>query len=368
MDPTTNPTPNPNPAPAPGSSPAPGVPPVPSAPAQPATPVNPVVQPPVNPVINPTNPNPVNPVFQPGGPNGVAATDPILRPEPAPAVDPVEEELKAPMKAAAPAPGSIGSAVSGPDVGEEPAIELAAPVMPNTAPSTPAATNPFIEAPQNNTPSVSFNDPAMQPDATNPATDPAKSVKKKNSKTTLILLVVVAVIVVIALAAVLIFQLMGDNGGNQKPADPTPAPVIDQNDDGGDGGDGENGGGNGDGGTATNSDTIICTATQEIKDTASSEAGQTIDDITMTLNFVGDKFTGVSVAVTATSDGVSTNSTSEYSVSQFLTQAGMSQTDLEAQGIEFDEEGNMMVSKAQMMSVVVEDGVEGYTCVGPSQS
>ena len=119
MDPTTNPIPTPNPAPS--------VPPVaPATPATSATPVAPAapVQPaaPVNPIINPT---PVNPVFQPSGSNGVAATDPITMPEPAPLTDPVEEELKAPMNAAAPVPGSIGSAVSGPEAATEEPITTA---------------------------------------------------------------------------------------------------------------------------------------------------------------------------------------------------------------------------------------------------
>ena len=196
MDPNDNTVPTPNPAP--------GVPPVDApnpAPAEPApmgdapaeAPVNPLAEPqpvnpapvnpapvnpaPVNPVIGP-NPAPVNPVFQPSS-ERVAATDPIMRPEPAPEPDPIEEELKAPMKAAGPAPGSIGSAVSGPQ---------------GPAPADAGST-----------PSVAFNDPATQPDATNPM---AEAGKKKSNRTTLIVLIIVAAVVVVALAAVLLWQFV----------------------------------------------------------------------------------------------------------------------------------------------------------------
>ena len=108
---------------------------------------NPVVQPPVNPVVNPAVSASVNPVFQPGNLNGVAATDPIMMPEPAPAPDPIEEELKAPMKAAGPVPGSIGSAVSGPEAAEPMPVNDSAFVAPAGSPQ-----------------SVSFTDPAAQPE------------------------------------------------------------------------------------------------------------------------------------------------------------------------------------------------------------
>ena len=110
-------------------------------------------------------------------------------PEKPAAPDPVEEELKAPMKAAEPVPGSIGSAVSGP-AGEAAAAE--------------PGSNPFANQATASTPSVSFNDPAAQ------AAPAAKPAKKKTSKSTLIALIVVAAMVVIALAAVLIMQLMGN--------------------------------------------------------------------------------------------------------------------------------------------------------------
>lgn len=208
MDPMTNPTPT--------SSPAPGVPPVP--PSDPT----PVAAPAANPISNPVpvanstpavgpapmpglgpNPAPVNPVFQPTKP-GVAATDPIMMPEPAPAPDPVEEELKAPMKAADPVPGSIGSAISGPGEATGGAAAVG---------SESLGENPFA-AKTNNTPSVAFNDPAKQPDSSAPAPDTAPA-KKKTSKNTLIALVIIFLLVAIALGAVLAFQLMGGGNNNQ---------------------------------------------------------------------------------------------------------------------------------------------------------
>ena len=218
MDPTNNPPVNPTPTPAPTPTPVPGlgqngimqepagntlggangagqpVAPTPSVP-----PVSPA---PVNPVM-PDTPTPVNPVFQPTG--RVAATDPIMKPEPAPAPDPIEEELKAPMKAAGPVPGSIGSAVSGPSE----AVNAQAGV------SETVAGNPFSQNMTGRTPSVSFNDPATQPDATQPAQSvvPGSPTKKKN-RMTLIILIIVAGIVVVALAAVLIMQLIGNSNAS----------------------------------------------------------------------------------------------------------------------------------------------------------
>ena len=129
------------------------------------------IQPPVNPVINPTNgAAPVNPIIQPGG-QGLAATDPIMRPEPAPAPDPVEEELKAPMKAAEPVPGSIGSAVSGPaGTSAEASVEQA-----------------FPENTSGQVPNVAFNDPATQPQPSAGAETGTKPAKKKNNKVIVLL-------------------------------------------------------------------------------------------------------------------------------------------------------------------------------------
>lgn len=205
MDPSNNPTPTPNPEPVTPPTPEPAAPvepvepaaPAPEAPAGPVPPVAPNPEP-VNPIINPgANPTPVNPVFQPSGQGGLAATDPIMQPERPPEPDPIEEELKAPMQPAGPVPGSIGSAVSGPSEA--------------SAAEAPAG-NPFTTEPQ--TQSVSFTDPATQPEAPNgaPAVKPAKG---KSNKTTLIVLIAVAAVIVVVLAVILIMQLTSNNSSSQ---------------------------------------------------------------------------------------------------------------------------------------------------------
>lgn len=229
MDPINNPTPNPNPTPVP--TPTPGAPVPPVAPTAPVTPVAPV-QPtstPVNPVVQPGGvgmagvpgtsgvpgvPTPVNPVYQPGQSVGVAATDPIMMPEPAPEPDPIEEELKAPMKAAAPVPGSIGSAVSMPSEG----ASAGATEMP--------AENPFMNQPKANTPSVAFNDPATQPEGNPGAPAAPAPMKKKNDKLVLIILIAVAAVVVVILAIVLIVQL---TSGSSTAANNPPVVAVDDN-------------------------------------------------------------------------------------------------------------------------------------------
>ena len=115
-----------------------------------------------------------------GGQPLVGATDPITMPAPPKAPDPVEEELKAPFKAAEPVPGSIGSAISVPE-GAAPAGD------------------------PGHTPSVSFTDPATNDEPKN--TSAPAPVKKKTSKSTLIALVAVAGVIVVVLAVVLIMQL-----------------------------------------------------------------------------------------------------------------------------------------------------------------
>ncbi|MBR2994863.1 hypothetical protein IKF32_03040 [Candidatus Saccharibacteria bacterium] len=223
MDPMNNPTPTPNPVPNPVPSPEPGPiagvganpvqpannaapvsPAMPAAPAQPVVLSAPTINPPaptqsVNPVVNPVSPAPANPAFKPAG-VGMAATDPIMMPEQPKAPDPIEEELKAPMKAAAPVPGSIGSAVSGP--AEMPAAQPA---------GNEQVVNTFA---QSQTPNVSFTDPAMQPDVNaNPAVA-AQPVKKKSSKSTLIALIVVALIIILALVGVFVFQFLEPGTNN----------------------------------------------------------------------------------------------------------------------------------------------------------
>ena len=136
----------------------------------------------------------VNPASMatPGYMGGIGATDPITMPTPPKAPDPVEEELKAPLKAAEPVPGSIGSAISMPAQG--------------AVANQPVDTSMFQKP---NTTNVALGGKttgqATMAQAPNPAG--GKPAKKKTSKTTYILLGVVGVMVVIALIAVLITQL-----------------------------------------------------------------------------------------------------------------------------------------------------------------
>lgn len=198
MDPNSN-IPNPNPVPPVPPTPNPVSPVAPVAPAPaPAAPVNPAAQ--ATPTPAPAAPvapepavaqaaagvpTPVNPVFQPTGAAApapaISATEAIMMPEPAPEPDPIEEELKAPLKAAEPVPGSIGSAVSVP------------PNVSFTDPATEAdkAENPMAAAPAN---------PA--------AMNAMKPAKKKMDKKTLIEICVIAGMVVVALAAVLLFVVL----------------------------------------------------------------------------------------------------------------------------------------------------------------
>lgn len=157
-----------------------------AAPVAPAAPLTPeAVAAPVMPDI----PEPVNPVYTPGDNVMVGETDPITVPNPPKAPDPIEEELKAPMQAAAPVPGSIGSAIS------MPAADGTSPIS--------AAIKPMSEQ---QTPNVAFNDPA------NAQGQPAASVapvaeKKKLDKKSLIMLGAIGGIVVIALIVVLVSQI-----------------------------------------------------------------------------------------------------------------------------------------------------------------
>ena len=167
--------------------------------------VNPAANPVANPVATPAA-NPVassaaavggtmsmNQMFQTQPANNANVLDEttaIAVPEGPKPPDPVEEELKAPMKAAAPAPGSIGSAVSGP-------------------------------ADENSPASVAFNDPAMAGENPMAANTIGGEGDKKTSafeklmiktninKSTLILLSVIAGIIVVLLIVVLVMVATG---------------------------------------------------------------------------------------------------------------------------------------------------------------
>lgn len=220
MDPANN-NPTPNEAPAPVAPEAPAAPAAPVPPAAPA--VNPDVanaalNPPVNPVVAPTAPAapgaaPVAPapaapapgaapaapgtpatmsmnqMFQPqanANANVFDETTAISVPEGPKAPDPVEEELKAPLKAAGPVPGSIGSAVSMPSDGANNS-NVDNPVQGGENPMT---ANAAPQAKKN-----SIFDKLMA--------------KTKMSKNTLIILAAVAGVVTIGLIVVLIMVATG---------------------------------------------------------------------------------------------------------------------------------------------------------------
>ena len=127
---------------------------------------------------------------QPAAQGGVLdETTAISVPEGPKPVDPVEEELKAPLKAAAPAPGSIGSAVSGPADANAPA---------NVAFNDPAqmgAENSMTANAAQQTNKNSFLDKLM--------------VKTKMSKNALILMAAIAGLIVILLIVVLVMVATG---------------------------------------------------------------------------------------------------------------------------------------------------------------
>ncbi|MBQ5811965.1 hypothetical protein IIW29_00065 [Candidatus Saccharibacteria bacterium] len=366
MDPTTNPTPTPNPAPAPG---APATPPAPAGPTAPVTPPAPeapapaptpgptpataaggMTTPPVNPVINPTAPasGAPAPVGNPAGTqaDGLAATDPIMMPEPAPAPDPVEEELKAPMKAAEPAPGSIGSAVSGP------ATAVAA------GGEAPAA-NPFVNN-DKQTPNVAFNDPATQPDA---GGNPMAPAKKKTNKTTLIALIIVAVMIVIALGAVLILQLMGDQGGDGgQPTPNTPTAIEDDyvdEDDAEDEADTESGG----------ASTIVACVMGSAESTTTGDdktASTASSKFSVEYKFVGGKLINMTtISNSASEDGTTSDSSSEVTEFEDLYLAAKSSDSSSAGEINLtelvEEDGTLKVTTSEFAESVEDSGL-GYTC------
>ncbi len=153
--------------------------------AGPATPG--VVIPPVD-VPTPTHPI-INPVSQGGfnsdlgGSRSAAVADRVLGAESVSTTQGAENDPDTPLKAAAPVPGSIGSAISGP---AEEILE-------------------GIEEPTH-TNSVSFNDPANSIEESHESA--TSTSPKKASRISLIALIIVAIMVIIALIAVLVLQLV----------------------------------------------------------------------------------------------------------------------------------------------------------------
>ena len=98
---------------------------------------------------------PETPSFSNGG--IIAATEPIIEPDPIPEPDPEEVELNSPFQAAAPVPGSIGSAVSVPKEAPAPASEE----TPAPAPE-PAVENTDVNPMDISNPAVS-SEPIVNP-------------------------------------------------------------------------------------------------------------------------------------------------------------------------------------------------------------
>lgn len=188
-----------------------------------AAPVNPVINPVVNPATQATpgaagfNPTMANgsPVFENTATNTVnnnptfdntaagAANNPVfdpsaplMMPEPVTPPDPEEEELKAPMKAAEPVPGSIGSAISM-SGNEAAAAQPQTPSVSFSDPATEAANMPAMENP------MAMNNPAT------PTKKKKFSFSTKMDKKNLIMLCAVAGIVVLVLVIVLVMMLNG---------------------------------------------------------------------------------------------------------------------------------------------------------------
>lgn len=380
MDPSNNPVPTNNPA---QNS---GLPPVP-----PSESVVPVSQP-ATPQAS-VSPNEQNIVTNPGDSlnnfssedivslNGVSPTDPIMVPDPTPTPDPVEEELRSPMKAAAPAPGSIGSAVSGPELGLEPISMSDTAPIPSTTPEVqtqpatispetmpgPAITDDFSAATvsPNSTPSVSFNDPAEEQNNTQNMTDGSK---KKSNKTTLIALIIVACMVVIALATILVLQLMNNNETPTVNVNSSTTNQIDDNKSDSSKKNNDSSAGTNSNDSDTSDDAIVCTASQFVKDDLTLEIGRTVKSATATLEFADDKFTGASVQIMSTSEkDIDIKTTVKLTARQFFNQAGLSDDELVKNDISFDDDDNAEMTESQIMKIL-SDNTDGYTCVGSDQS
>lgn len=125
--------------------------------------------------------------------SGFGATEPLTQPEPIPEPDPIEEELKSPIKAAEPVPGSIGSAFSLPSSMQD------------------------ISSPNN----VAFGNM--------PTTNQLSSLKDPNapkkamSKTTRLLIIVLGAILLISAIFVAVFAI---NGGKSKTETSSPEPIV----------------------------------------------------------------------------------------------------------------------------------------------
>lgn len=197
------------------------------APAQPAVPATPVT-----PASNSM------PTFRmaPSVPS-ISSAEPFMEREPIKAPDPVKEALKAPIKAAGPVPGSIGSAVSMPRVNEAPATpapqvrvatptpsaqpaQPAQPTQPMSSPAQPQMTNvPF--APVQKTNSVSFSDNSNLLNTTSAPIEETKKanifdkLKEQYAKNKVRMLLICGCIVAAILAIILVVVVFGGSSDNK---------------------------------------------------------------------------------------------------------------------------------------------------------
>lgn len=131
----------------------------------------------------------------------MGATEPLTQPDPIPEPDPIEEALKAPIRAADPVPGSIGSAVS---------VPSDTPVVPdNMMPPMAGASVPTT--PLNN---VAFNTEPTK------MTDPMAKKQQKNQKS-IIIIAIIGVLLLVGVGVAILIMTMN----NSKPATPAPAPI-----------------------------------------------------------------------------------------------------------------------------------------------
>ena len=400
MDPTNNSTPTPNPVP--GAAPVPdpiSVPPVaPSAPVPPADPSGSV--PPTAPVAaaSPVE-SPVVPPVAPGI-GGEAAVPSMEQLDSA--ADAVVEPLVgdtavgndfATLAGVEPVPpvarptniDGVNSVPVAEPNGVSPVGAGNTPVEPAPAPSAAngqsidgiLGNGPFV-AP-NNTPSVSFADPATQPEdvASADVNQPTTAVsKKKSSKAVLITLSVIAFVVAAVLGVVLVMMLTEtgpfgtSNSGNssgssvENGSDESDGDKDNGNNDSGGGnttGDNEN---NGNGGAVVNpgEDTIVCTMTQ---DDVSSDGVSSTSTITMTLYFTNNSFSRVSVRGETMNENSTTPAitTMEMSAAEMLEMSGI---DWDTAGVKPNEDGSVAATKEQVLEAINSSSYSEMTCISPS--
>jgi len=345
-------------------------------PETPASPVNPVVPGVTAPSNGPAipfvsddggaNPAPVNPVIAPGGMTpgfqaggqGFSATEPIMMPEPVKAPDPIEEELKSPMKAAAPVPGSIGSAVSGPVAG-------------SAGETSGTEGNPFANNPQSQTPSVAFNDPAaaQAPGGVQPA--------KKVNKTTLIILIAIAAVIVVILAVILIIQLTSGNGGSQYSQSGSSSqtadnsnnnnPNVPNTDSGNSSNSGNDNGSGGNSGNTNNGSNTSDLATIAIVCTSKSSDETADYENSITFNISNQKIVNASLSSNAVSkvDGSTNNSSTTMTLDELIGEGG----ELEGEESFIRSDGTLLVDVSEVstafqnaLNVDISEPTSYYSC------